>query len=265
MRKIESISLHHRHLPSSQLQNPLPVRCAVQSITAANPRTPRPGWRTAPSGSPLCIPRGVPMLCLPAARCRPPLPAAPGAAARCCPRLPAGCGRRGAPAVWEGPIGRSQQIRTGRRHAGSAPSPAVLGGGLFLQLCFCTPPDPRAPSVVLCWSPDAAPQHGWVWVGGLVWHPPRSPPPPSSIFVQAGRGDGSPLLWERGILHASPQPSLAMWGCFAGKGGWYGGGKKNLGLALLGKRFPFPKCIEVRVLTSAACTNSLKKPMLAFV
>lgn len=43
--------------------------------------------------------------------------------------------------------------------------------------------------------------------------------------------------------------------------------EEELGLGSAGgeKRFPFPKSIEVTVLTSAACTNSLKNPELTFV
>lgn len=243
---------NREHLPpsppppplSSRTPSPLGARCKASPRHTRGP-PPRAGGRLPPA------PRSA--LGLHPPRCpgalptcgAVPLPAAPGAAARCCPRLPAGCGRRGAPAVWEGPIGRSQQIRTGRRHAGSAPSPAVLGGGLLLQLCLC-PPRPRAR---VLWGagrprePRGSPS-AWLGMGGgPCLAPPRSPPPPFSIFVRVGRGGGFPLPWERGILHASPQPSLAMWDCFAGKGGWYGRGKKSLGLALLEERrdSPSPK------------------------
>lgn len=174
---------NREHLPpsppppplSSRTPSPLGARCKASPRHTRGP-PPRAGGRLPPA------PRSA--LGLHPPRCpgalptcgAVPLPAAPGAAARCCPRLPAGCGRCGAPAVWEGPIGRSQQIRTGRRHAGSAPSPAVLGGGLLLQLCLCPPPTSGS-GVVGCWKAEGAPRQplsmaGYGW-GALFGTPPQ--------------------------------------------------------------------------------------------
>lgn len=75
------------------------------------------------AGAVRCCPRCCPQRC----------PLLHGAAAR------RGCGRCGAPAVWEGPGGRPQQISAGRRHAGSAPGPAARGG---LPLRDCPHPRP---------------------------------------------------------------------------------------------------------------------------
>lgn len=227
--------------PPLSSRTALPARCAVQSIASANPRTPRPGWGTAPPGSPLCIPRGVPMLCLPAARCRPPLLDAPGAAARCCPRLPAGCGRRGAPAVWEGPIGRSQQIRTGRRHAGSAPSPAVLGGGLFLQLCFCTPPTP-GPRVLRGAGAPKQPLStvGYGW--GVLFGIPPPQTPATLLHLCAGwKGWWIPIAM--GTWHFACQPAAFPGNvglfCWERRVAWRW--EEELGLGSAGEEIPLPQ------------------------
>lgn len=90
------------------------------------------------------------------------------ASRRCCPLLPAAPGGAGGgaelPAVWEGPAGRPQQIRAGRRHRGSAPSPAVIffwggrvrGGPWFWQpglKPIPSPPAPQHPGCGLgCWG-----------------------------------------------------------------------------------------------------------------
>lgn len=246
MRKTESIFLHHHHHPLSASEPPpRPVRGAKHH--RGTPEDPHPGLGDGSPRLPAlpwgCIPRGVPGLCLPAARCRCPLlPALPPAAARGSRR---GVGGAELPQFGKGRSGGPSKSGPGGVTQAQPPALRCLEGG-----CFCSfvsaPPRPRAR---VLWGagrprePRGSPS-AWLGVGGgPCLAPPRSPPPPFSIFVRVGRGGGFPLPWERGILHASPQPSLAMWDCFAGKGGWYGCGKKSLGLALLEERrdSPSPK------------------------
>lgn len=248
---------------SSRTPSPLGARCKASPRQIRGPPG-RGGGRLPPalrSASP-AVSRCSAYLRRGAARLCSMLPALPPAAARGSRR---GVGGAELPQFGKGRSGGPSKSGPGGVTQAQPPALRCLEGG-----CSCSfasaPPRPQGPECCAVLEPRSSPSARLGMGGGsCLASPPRRPPPPFSIFVQAGRGGGSPLPWERGILHASPQPSVALWGCFAGKGGWHGGGKKSLSLALLGKRFPFPKCIEVRVLTSAACTNSLENPMLAFV
>lgn len=98
-------------------------------------------------------------------RCRPLLPAAPGGVWEARSSRSLGRADRAVPA--------NQDREASRR---LSPQPCGAWRGAVPAALLLHPPDPRAPSVARCWSPEAAPQHGWVWVGGLVWHPPPADP-----------------------------------------------------------------------------------------
>lgn len=182
MRKTESISLHHRHHP---LTAPEPPPRSVRGAKhhRGTPEDPHPGLGDGSPRLPAlpwgCIPRGVPGLCLPAARCRCPLlPALPPAAARGSRR---GVGGAELPQFGKGRSGGPSKSGPGGVTQAQPPALRCLEGG-----CFCSfvsaPPDLGLGCCGVLegrGSPEAAPQHGWVWVGGLVWHPPAAHHRPS--------------------------------------------------------------------------------------
>jgi len=242
----------------------------VQSITAAHPRTPTPGWGTAPPGSPLCpgaaspaVSRGSAYLRRGAAarcsrRCRPLLPAAPGGvwAARSSRSL--GRADRAVPA---------NQDREASRRLSPQPCGAWRGAA---SAALSLPPPTSGSGVVGCWKAEGAPRQplsmaGYGW-GALFGTPPQ--PTTALLHLCAGwKGWWIPIAM--GTWHFACQPAAFPGNvglfCWERRVVWMWEEELGLGSAGGEKRFPFPKSIEVTVLTSAACTNSLKNPELTFV